>query len=197
MADYATDREFADDFLSKQKVILAPLLGLYTMKISDFIADVKHASDLTILRGPNNIGLRVRRPKYSNIYGLHEFTIRSLRDSGATTELEKYLNGYSDWFAYFHSDYQGRLPHWLVVDLAAFRRYSVGMKVHGRHFDNADGTYFRVYSVKQFPVGILIGASDSVLADLPPLYGFATQRRQNGLWDPSPAAVKANPEAWK
>lgn len=186
MSGYATDREFADDFLPKQKAILAPLLGLYTMKISDFVADVKYASDLTILRGPNNIGLRVRRPKYSNIHGLREFTIRSLRDSGATTELEKYLNGHGDWFAYFHSDGQARLPHWLVVDLTAFRRYSIGMNIRGRHFDNGDGTYFRVYAVTQFPVGILIGASDSVLADLPPLYGFAAQRRQNGLWNPEP-----------
>lgn len=185
--EYATDREFADEFLTQQKTILAPLLGLYTMRISDFIADVKHASDLTILRGPNNIGLRVRRPKYSNIYGLCEFTIRSLRESGASTELEKYLSGYSDWFAYFHSDENGRLVHWLVVDLDAFRRYTIGMNINGRHFANPDGTtYFRVYSIKQFPVGILIGASESVLMELPPLYAFAVRRRQSGLWSPAP-----------
>lgn len=181
---YREDRDWADQFLHRQQALIAPILGKYMMRIADFHVDTQEAGDLTILRGPQNIGLRVRRPGYAARYGLREFTLRSLRTSGMPTELEKIGQGKGGWFAYFHCDDDlVALPAFCIIDLDSFRRWPRP----GIEYANRDGTtFFRVYRVTDFPVGILIGASDNVLADLPPAYAFAVDRRQRGVWDPTP-----------
>lgn len=80
-----------------------------------------------------------------------------------------------------------RLQHWLIVDLNSFRRY----RRPGRLIVNKDRiTAFRVWDIREFPVGILIDASDSVLAELPPLFGFAVKQRRAGRWDPTPKQLR-------
>jgi hypothetical protein len=178
---YQRDRNFAQRYEAQQKEIIGPVLVKYTMVIADFHTDTTEATDLTILRGPIGIGLRVRRFGYAHKYGLLDFTIRSFRSSGVPTEIDKITQGKCGWFAYFHEDENGKLPHWLIVDLDGFRAYPRP----GREYPNVDGTTrLKVYRVTDFPVGILIGASDSVMAILPPLYVFAVGRRQRREWFP-------------
>jgi hypothetical protein len=187
MGEYQEDREWADQFLTSQMELIAPILGKYMMRVADFVVDTRQAGDLTILRGPQNIGLRVRRPGYAARYGLREFTLRSLRTSRMPTELEKITQGHGGWFAYFHSDEQERLTAFSIIDLDSFRRWPRS----GIEYANTDRTtFFRVYRITEFPVGILIGASQNVLTELPPLFGFAVARRQQGLWDPTPEHLR-------
>lgn len=189
VGEYQTDREFADLFLSKQMAIISPVLGKYMLQIADFHTDTKLAGDLTILRSPTkNIGLRVRRPQYAKIHGVGEFTLRSHRTSGASTELEKIDGGLSgSWFGYFHSDDDLNLNHWVIIDLETFKRYPRS----GREIPNKDNTtFFRVYRIVQFPVGILIAASENILNELGPMFRFAVTHRQAGLWDPTPRHLR-------
>lgn len=187
MGKYREDREWADRFLTQQMELIAPILGKYMMRVADFVMDTKQAGDLTILRGPQNIGLRVRRPGYAARFGLREFTLRSLRTSGTPTELEKITQGHGGWFAYFHSDERHQLMDFAIIDLDSFRCWPR----YGIEYPNKDGTtFFRVYRITEFPVGILIGASKNVLAELPPLYEFAVKRRQEGLWEPTPSHLR-------
>jgi len=80
-----------------------------------------------------------------------------------------------------------RLEHWLIIDLNSFRRYPRP----GRLIVNKDKqTAFRVWDIREFPVGILIDASDSVLAELPPLFAFAVKQRRAGRWDPTPKHLR-------
>jgi hypothetical protein len=134
-----------------------------------------------------NIGMRVRRSSYADMFGLLDFTFRSKRASGAVTELEKIHNGHGTWFLYSHADqYDSNLPHWMVIDLNEFRKY----KKSGRYYENKDGTtFFRVFRITEYPVGCLIAASQSVFDILPPLYSFASTRRLTGKWSPSKGMI--------
>jgi hypothetical protein len=184
--DFATDSAWAKTVLPQQQEIIAPILGRWQMRIADFTIDTQAAGDLSVLRSEGfNIGLRARRPGFAIRYPLTEFTFRSLRTNGIETELAKIGRGLSSWFGYFHADKDGNLPHWCIIDLNSFRRYAPALRLSGREMRNIDGkTFFRVFDLRHFAVGILIAASGSVLDVLPPLFGFAASRRQKGEWQP-------------
>jgi len=199
MGSYSTDRGFADIYLPQQAAILQPVLAAYfppIPHISSWQRDVFNAADFTVYRHDNvDIGARVRRPRYASIFGLMEFTLRSHRATGTPTEFEKIKNGNGQWFSYFHSDDDGRLPHWLIVDLEGVR---LNLNINPGSFrDNRDGTGFRVFDVRRFPVGIMIAASETVTAALPFPYQTAMRRRQMRQWEPyrgARAAAGVGPE---
>jgi hypothetical protein len=185
---YVTDRNFADKYISKQRDILAPVIGKWGMNVADFETDTKQATDLTWFLGHIAIGARIRRSQYRSIYGLTQFTMRVWRATGALTEYFKITQQqHGDWFFYSHAaDDSFELPHWLIIDLHAFRRYHPALlSTQGHLIRNKDNsTAFRAWDVRNFPVGVLIAASKSVLDELEPGFAFATVRRINGDWDP-------------
>lgn len=163
MASYGADRKWSDRFIPKIKQIVGP----YLLEESSLEVDRKQAVDLVVLNARNlAIAVRVRRPQYESKYK-NEFTIRSHRDSGATTEYEKITNGWGDWLFYGFStpDEKDVLP-WMLIDLHAVRgqliRHRADIKMGQKR--NGDGTYFTWFDVTSFRADpqILIASSEPI-----------------------------------
>jgi hypothetical protein len=80
-------------------------LKLFTQaKIAPREVDLKQNGDLLLFPfGGMSIAMRLRRPKKGYLYAFGlQFTIRTLRDTGAETELSKIRRGLGDWFFYGH-----------------------------------------------------------------------------------------------
>lgn len=87
MGEYSFDRKWSDVMIPQIKRLVGPKL----LEESSFENDAQQATDLMILNARDKrIAARVRRPGYADRYP-YEFTIRSHRDSGSKTELEKLL----------------------------------------------------------------------------------------------------------
>lgn len=168
MSGYVQDRQWSDRFIPHIKCIVGPRL----MAESSFDVDTKQATDLIILRARNMmVAARVRRPGYFSRYP-HEFTIRSDRDSGAETELQKVVNGFGDWMFYGHADETERhIAHWHLIDLHAWRAHMIrdGQRekrqlVHGKK-SNGDGTHFQWFDIASFrgEPSILVASSETAL----------------------------------
>jgi len=115
-------------------------------------ADCKEATDLIVLHARDmRIACRVRRPGYGQRYP-NQFTIRSHRDTGARTELEKIVDGFGDWFFYGHTENTGNISEWWLIDLAAFRAALVRRaNIRRGQQSNGDGTHFVWFDVTSFP----------------------------------------------
>ena len=147
MGDYSDDRKWSDRFLPAIKQIIGPLLLIE----SPNEVDCKQAADLITIQDQNvMIACRVRRSTYAKQYG-REFTIRSHRDSGQTTELSKIIDGFGDWMFYGYAvdDVTPRINPWVVLDLNVFRADLIRHVWHVRNglpgirvksLDNKDGT---------------------------------------------------------
>lgn len=114
------------------------------------------------------IAARVRRPGYAERYPW-EFTIRSHRDNGTKTEMQKIVDGFGDWMFYGHAGIEpGEICRWFVIDLAKFRAGLIrnpggcGREIWWGEKSNNDGTHFCWFDVRKFPANILIKASHPV-----------------------------------
>ena len=117
MASYASDRAWSDIMLNEIRQIVGPHL----LRPTSFEMDCEQAADLFVFTARDmTIAARVRRPGYADRYP-YEFTVRSGRDSGATTELAKIVDGWGDWFFYGHANDNDAIVRWWLVDLKAFR----------------------------------------------------------------------------
>ena len=146
---YEHDRKFGDQFLPEIRKIIGP----YLLEQASLEQDQCFASDLVLVRArPVDIACRVRRPGYENFYD--QFTMRIARESGAKTELRKFVEGFGDWFFYGHAaaDLQS-LPRWMLIDLNAWRAHLImRSKVRQGDKENDDTeTSFRWYDIKSFP----------------------------------------------
>jgi len=158
MSMFESDYSWQLQFLPKVKQIVGPLL----LGQAPFDLDRAECTDLLVLRAKDmRIGCRVRRSGYYERYP-NEFTIRSRRDTGASTELEKIVNGWGDWLFYGHAP---DLLHWLLVDLHAFRAQLIRNKdeLKRGHKTNGDGTYFAWFDVGSFRPDPAICIAQSVL----------------------------------
>jgi hypothetical protein len=150
-------------FLPTIKRLVGPLL----LETASLDLDMAEATDLLVLRARDlRIGCRVRRMGYAERYPW-DFTIRSKRDTGATTELEKITNGWGDLLFYGHeaSQQSNDIEHWFLIDLASWRSYLMRRKVPwGNDIPNGDGTYFRKWDVRDFTdqPPICLGASHPI-----------------------------------
>lgn len=180
---YQDDRAFSDRYLAQ----LCRLIGPHLLVPSSLEQDMKEAADLVVLRARDlTIACRVRRPmKDYAVRFPNEFTIRSRRDSGASTEFDKIINGWGDWLFYGHatSTFPQIAPWWLI-DLSAFRAHlirkaSIKQLKYGENA-NGDGTYFYWFRVDSFPADppILVAQSE---APVSPRYSLAEARQLN--WD--------------
>lgn len=168
---YRSDRERADRFTPLIKQIVGPHLLVETPEE----IDCKHAADLMIFIARDlRIAARIRNFHYLARYR-YQFTIRARRDSGAETELSKIVNGWADWFFYgFADEADAQVLLWWLIDLHAFRAALIRDSMNGHALvsgdkSNGDGTYFKWFDLRSFPVrpSILIASSDS-LPGLPP-----------------------------
>jgi hypothetical protein len=153
---YEYDREWSDRFIPAIRRIVGPNL----LVPSDYQRDAKQATDLVVLKARVearvlDVAARVRAPGYGIRYPW-EFTIRSHRESGAVTELEKILTGFANWMFYGHADVDQRsIARGFLIDLDCFRSWvrsgAPGMRTGEK--SNRDGTYFRWFDLSTLPPG--------------------------------------------
>jgi hypothetical protein len=172
---YEIDRRWSDRFIP----IMRQLIGPHLLVPAPIERDMQQATDLIVLRARDmTIAARMRRFGYAHIYPW-EITIRSIRDSGAKTELEKLREGWGDWMFYGHaSEDGGGIERWFLIDLHAWRAEFIrdGFAValgkpakYARVFvtkSNGDGTHLIAFDVRRFPPCLLIASSHAVPRDL-------------------------------
>lgn len=181
MSGFRADYEWQLKFLPAIRRLVGPLL----LEPAPFELDAKEATDMLILRARDmRIGCRVRRAGYADRYPW-EFTIRSQRDSGARTELEKITEGWGDWLFYGHAkhDELPEIARWFLIDLAALRAHLIRhrARVKPAKQSNNDGTHFVAFDLLKFPPQppILIDSSHE-LPQWPVPSGPATQLSLTG-----------------
>jgi len=164
---YAKDREWSDRYLPRVKQIVGPHL----LEPAPFERDVSEATDLIVIRARDmTIGVRLRRPGYAHRFP-GEFTIRSNRATGATTELRKIVDGWGDWLFYGHADADDGITEWLLVDLhqlrAAFIRRPGLLHKPDRlasgNQSNGDGTSFMWFRAGRLPAPVVIASSAALV----------------------------------
>ena len=162
MPDYRSDRVWSDQFIPQIKQIVGPLL----LDTAPLDVDAREATDLLVFSARDmRIAARVRRSGFADRYPF-EFTIRAHRDSGATTELAKIVDGWGDWLFYGHDSGNGAFCLWWLIDLHAFRAALIRQATNGTRLKtgdkaNGDGTYFKWFDLRSFPAHppILIASS--------------------------------------
>lgn len=160
---YQRDRSWSDLMIGEIRAIVGPHL----LQPTSFKMDTEQAADLFVFTAKDmTIAARVRRPGYADRYPF-EFTIRSARDSGATTELSKIIDRWGDWFFYGHASETDHIGRWWLIDLHAFRAALIrhnridGVCLLSLKKDNGDGTHFIAYDLRSFPAhpSILVAGS--------------------------------------
>ena len=148
---FQRDKQWSDRWTPLIQQLLAPLL----LRPSSLKVDQTEAADLCLATENVRIGCRVRAQKYAEKYGT-QFTIRSSRDTGAKTELEKIVDGWGDWMFYGFEYSPTKLSPWFVVDLRAFRAAlvrspKIQAKSREQITNRGDGTSFVAFDLKDFP----------------------------------------------
>ena len=152
---YAIDRQFTDRFARAVCDIVGPRL----LTPSTIEVDCREATDFVLVAKDMKISARVRRivpylKKFSN-----QFTIRSWRDSGATTELTKIIDGWGNWLFYGFADEPDDFRLWHIINLDVFRASLIRnnqLASLGRQVPNGDGTYFVPFTYDEFPPELII-----------------------------------------
>lgn len=161
---YQNDRAWSDAYIPALRNVVGPLL----LDEAPLERDMRQATDLIVLTARDmRIACRVRRPGYANRFPW-QFTIRSQRDSGSTTEITKIIDGWGDWLVYSHAlnDPMPILDRWMVIDLAVFRATLIRADHlrprRNRQVPNGDGTYFLPYDVRDFPDQLIVASSHRI-----------------------------------
>lgn len=150
------------------------MIGPHLLVPSSLDQDRHEATDLVVLTGRDlTIACRLRRHGYAERYP-NQFTIRSRRDSGVTTELEKIRAGWGDWLFYGHlAANNTEIAPWWIIDLAVFRESLLLHEAQGvpdyacdANVPNFDGTLFHAYYLQRFPAHLIIAASEKTTHNL-------------------------------
>jgi len=164
MRTWQQDKKWSDRFIPEIKSIVGP----YVISEAPIQEDMKHNTDLMVLRAADlRIACRIRRfSYYTNKAYRGEFTIRSSRPGGATTELKKVMRGWGDLFFYgFSDEYQKQLKAWFIGDLSVFRSWVRGKLDKGIRpgvsMGNPDGVMFRAFRQDEIP-GFILADSETV-----------------------------------
>ena len=150
---YKSDREWSDLFISQIKKIVGPHL----LEVAPMEVDRNEATDLIVFNTKGKqIAARIRdAAKYLPQFA-EQFTIRSKRENGRMTELEKIHRGFGQWFFYGFGHDNLTIDPWYLIDLDSFRYhlrrdtwiYS-GIQMEEKR--NGDGTWFKAFWVFSFP----------------------------------------------
>ena len=168
---YRDDRSWSDRYLPA----IRQLVGPHLLIPAPIELDTQQATDLIVLRARDMmIACRVRRHGYVDIYPF-DITLRSKRDSGSRTELEKIVEGWGDWMFYGHAAATGDgIERWYLLDLHQWRREFVreglrsALKKDAKYRgviqprSNGDGTHFVAFDVRRFPAALVIASSHPV-----------------------------------
>jgi hypothetical protein len=121
MTGWEKDHSWAAMFDRQVKMAIGPhVIGNATAE-----EDLERATDLVLVTDRVRIACRIRRwTKQSHDRYGGEFTIRSSRASGVTTELAKIKAGWGDLFFYgWGCPQTRRLREWTLIDLQTFRQW--------------------------------------------------------------------------
>lgn len=180
MPDFNIDYKWQLKFLPLVKKIIGPML----LVPAPFELDATQATDLILLTARDmRIACRLRRAGYADRYPW-DFTIRSARDNGATTELKKLQDGLGDWFFYGHvSEIPPKaITRWFLIDLNVWRAHHATVRPTEKA--NGDGTYFLAYDVRYFPHSLVIASSCKAekegTASVATARGPSSETRPNG-----------------
>lgn len=168
---YRDDRSWSDRYLPA----IRQLVGPHLLIPAPIELDTQQATDLIVLRARDMmIACRVRRYGYVDRYPF-DITLRSKRDTGSRTELEKIVEGWGDWMFYGHSAATGdAIERWYLLDLHQWRREFVreglrsALKKDAKYRgviqpqSNGDGTHFVAFDVRRFPSALVIASSHPV-----------------------------------
>lgn len=158
-ADVAKDYDWQRPLLPRVKQIVAN----YLITEAPVEEDRRRNTDLIVLTAEaKRIAVRLRRAEYAERYG-GQFTIRSVRPSGAETELAKVISGWGDYIFYgFASpDDPFGLCRWMLGDLNIFRLWHSKQLAAGKRTwqsqANGDGSSgFHAYRIADLPEDFLI-----------------------------------------
>lgn len=137
-SDWKSDKAWADKFLPDIIKILAKNAGEFIdIDEADIETDARMATDLVITIKGGQVAVRIRR----NGYGKYrDWTIRSRRDSGQKTELEKLQEGFARWYLYLWTT-NSTIVDWILIDLNRVRDSGILQREY-REISNGDGTHF-------------------------------------------------------
>jgi hypothetical protein len=156
MVPWQRDKQWSDRFINEIKACLGVcLIGEATEE-----EDQKQNTDLVLRVNSLRVGCRIRKPLDNNgestyLKYFDQFTIRSVRQSGMKTELEKILGGWGDYFFYGFSDLDERLLEaFTLCDLGVFRGLqkdgNLPKSIHKANRE-AGGSQFEVWRWIDFP----------------------------------------------
>lgn len=155
---YTEDRAFSDETIDLVKRVIAEHCYDSLLIEAPDDLDMTEATDLMFFEARDvRIGARVRRPGYASAYP-RQFTIRTRRPSGVSTEWEKIAKGHADYYLYAHlAESRDRLALWHFLDMDEFR-YAAMTHAAGKdqisyhsNLKNEDGTGFTAYEIDSFP----------------------------------------------
>jgi hypothetical protein len=119
-SDVARDWKWADSYLPAIHDILKENAAyLIDFEIAHVEADIKEATDMVIcLKNDAAIAVRMRRSHYK----YRDLTIRSWRESGTETELQKIKRGFVDFYLYGWTDEKFGILDWMLIDVESLRQ---------------------------------------------------------------------------
>lgn len=161
MTGWKKDYDFSAMFDRQVKMAIGPhVIGNATVE-----DDQERATDLVLSTERVRIACRIRRwSKQACDKWVGQFTIRSHRSSGVTTELAKILDGWGDMMFYGWGCPQSRrLRDWYLIDLDVFRSWYLEADRSGRTVlagtvPNEDGSVGAAFWIHHLPDGGVIAS---------------------------------------
>lgn len=157
-SEWREDKRWSDRFISE----IGLICGKFLITAAPEVEDKHYNTDLMVLSMSDvRIACRIRRHRYAAKYG-DEFTIRASRPSGTSTELEKLLDGFGNFFFYgFANKSETTLAAWALCDLSVFRRWHRDRASAGprdrRFIPNGDGSsLFAAFRFDELPPEFVI-----------------------------------------
>jgi hypothetical protein len=176
MTDWLGDFDWQRKFSQEIRNIVGPRFVVE----APWELDIKQATDLMIFCARDarivQIGARMRRVKYLKLYP-YDVTIRSARQSGVITELEKIIDGWLGWLFYGFAgdDTQTLITRWFIIDLNSWRshvqRHKPEVWACAKKRLTKDGERFVAFNVKKL---VMLGLPNILFATSHP-QEFGTQ----------------------
>lgn len=155
------DIKWSDNYLPRIK----ELLGSIVLSVSSFERDTTQATDLIVLKAVGkSFACRMRREGYANKYPF-DVTFRTGRISGATTELEKIMQGYCDYAFYGHAKGADQIERYFVLDLNEMRKNlkeDDSKIIWSEKYNKDQATKFINIDVRSFRPSVIVKSSHEV-----------------------------------
>ena len=122
------------------KILNKNLHLISEIRRSSFEEDTRFGKDIVLSFDSGDIAVRMRK---DTIY--RDLTIRSYKDTGYKTEIDKIKEGYTKW--YFYCWFENNIMvEWWLIDVDKIRNSNILDtildKYNGKGISNKDGSYF-------------------------------------------------------